>query len=135
MRTGIIHERTWSPRKAFLFTSQRMTKKKLYLHVIESSFKTPKSCACSPTTARDGEDLSYMYMVGITFILILCSKTDEVDRFTRINRNMFKPPVREEVKDLVRQNFTREIEFYQFCRQRLHRQLLALRLPSAHSGA
>ena len=74
-------------------------------------------------------------MVGILFILILCSKADEVDRFTRINRNLFKPPVREEVKDLVRRNFTREIEFYQFCRQRLHRQLLALRLPSAYSGA
>lgn len=54
---------------------------------------------------------------------------NEVDRFTRINRNLFKPPVSEEVKDIVRANFTREVEFYQFCRQRLHRQLLALRLP------
>ncbi|KAL0271532.1 UNVERIFIED_CONTAM: hypothetical protein PYX00_008596 [Menopon gallinae] len=54
---------------------------------------------------------------------------DEVDRFTRINRNLFKPPVSEQVKEIVRRNFTREIEFYQFCRQRLHRQLLALRLP------
>lgn len=60
---------------------------------------------------------------------------DEVDRFTRINRNLFKPPVSEEVKDIVRQNFTREVEFYQFCRQRLHRQLLALRLPSTYTGA
>ncbi|XP_069701265.1 heparan sulfate 2-O-sulfotransferase pipe [Periplaneta americana] len=60
---------------------------------------------------------------------------DEVDRFTRINRNLFKPPVTEEVKDIVRRNFTREVEFYQFCRQRLHRQLLALRLPSTRSGA
>ncbi|KAK7867172.1 hypothetical protein R5R35_008369 [Gryllus longicercus] len=60
---------------------------------------------------------------------------DEVDRFTRINRNLFKPPVSEEVKDLVRRNFTREVEFYQFCRQRLHKQLLALRLPSARGNA
>ncbi|PSN40983.1 Heparan sulfate 2-O-sulfotransferase pipe [Blattella germanica] len=60
---------------------------------------------------------------------------DEVDRFTRINRNLFKPPVSEEVKELVRRNFTREVEFYQFCRQRLHRQLLALRLPNSRSGA
>lgn len=52
-----------------------------------------------------------------------------MDRFTRINRNLFKPPVSEEVKDIVRANFTREVEFYNFCRQRLHRQLLALRLP------
>ncbi|GLG99530.1 Heparin sulfate O-sulfotransferase [Gryllus bimaculatus] len=40
-----------------------------------------------------------------------------------------------EVKDLVRRNFTREVEFYQFCRQRLHKQLLALRLPSARGNA
>lgn len=57
------------------------------------------------------------------------SPADEVDRFTRINRNLFKPPVSEAVKDIVRANFTREVEFYNFCRQRLHRQLLALRLP------
>uniref|UniRef100_A0A1B6E882 Heparan sulfate 2-O-sulfotransferase pipe n=1 Tax=Clastoptera arizonana TaxID=38151 RepID=A0A1B6E882_9HEMI len=54
---------------------------------------------------------------------------EEVEHFKRINRNMFKPPVSEEVKEIVRRNFTREIEFYYFCRQRLHRQLLALRLP------
>lgn len=29
---------------------------------------------------------------------------------------------------MVRRNFTREIEFYQFCRQRLHKQYLALKL-------
>ncbi|XP_020709058.1 heparan sulfate 2-O-sulfotransferase pipe isoform X2 [Athalia rosae] len=55
---------------------------------------------------------------------------DEVNSFTKINRNFFKPPVSEEIKDLVRKNFTREIEFYQFCRQRLHRQLRALRLTN-----
>lgn len=53
---------------------------------------------------------------------------DEVNAFTRINRNFFKPPVSEEVKDMVRSNFTREIEFYQFCRQRLYKQLRALKL-------
>ena len=46
-----------------------------------------------------------------------------------INKNSFKPPVSEEVKDLVRKNFTREIEFYQFCRQRLHKQYLSANLP------
>ncbi|XP_054286371.1 heparan sulfate 2-O-sulfotransferase pipe-like isoform X2 [Macrosteles quadrilineatus] len=54
----------------------------------------------------------------------------ELDSFRKINRNTFKPPVSEEVKDMVRRNFTREIDFYLFCRQRLHRQLLALRLPN-----
>lgn len=46
-----------------------------------------------------------------------------------INKNTFKPPVSEEVKVMVRKNFTREIEFYQFCRQRLHKQYLAAKLP------
>uniref|UniRef100_A0A1B6JPQ9 Heparan sulfate 2-O-sulfotransferase pipe n=1 Tax=Homalodisca liturata TaxID=320908 RepID=A0A1B6JPQ9_9HEMI len=55
--------------------------------------------------------------------------TEELASFRKINRNTFKPPVSEEVKDMVRRNFTREIDFYLFCRQRLHRQLLALRLP------
>lgn len=43
------------------------------------------------------------------------------------NSNPFKPHISEEIKQMVRQNFTREIEFYQFCRQRLHRQYLALK--------
>jgi len=45
---------------------------------------------------------------------------------SKINRNLYKPTVSEDVKNLVRQNFTRETEFYQFCRQRLHRQYNAL---------
>lgn len=44
------------------------------------------------------------------------------------NRNPTKPNISEEIKELVRRNFTREIEFYQFCRQRLHKQYLALKL-------
>ncbi|KAF2901601.1 hypothetical protein ILUMI_04588 [Ignelater luminosus] len=54
---------------------------------------------------------------------------DEISRYNTINRNTFKPPVSEEVKEIVRRNFTKEIEFYQFCKQRLHKQLFALRLP------
>ncbi|KAG8041007.1 hypothetical protein G9C98_001995 [Cotesia typhae] len=55
---------------------------------------------------------------------------DEMNSFKKINRNSFKPPVSEAIKEMVRKNFTREIEFYQFCRQRLHRQLRALKLSS-----
>ncbi|XP_012284255.1 heparan sulfate 2-O-sulfotransferase pipe isoform X2 [Orussus abietinus] len=55
---------------------------------------------------------------------------DQENSFTKINRNFFKPPVSEEVKDLVRRNFTREVEFYQFCKQRLHKQLRALKLAN-----
>ncbi|KAK4877128.1 hypothetical protein RN001_009634 [Aquatica leii] len=54
---------------------------------------------------------------------------DEISKYNTINRNTFKPHVNEEVKDIVRKNFTREIEFYQFCKQRLHKQFYALKLP------
>jgi hypothetical protein len=50
---------------------------------------------------------------------------NEIKSFNNINRNNFKPPVSEEIKNLVRQNFSREIEFYKFCKQRLHTQFLA----------
>lgn len=50
------------------------------------------------------------------------------NRVNAINTNRFKPPVSEMVKDIVRKNFTREIEFYEFCRQRLYKQYAALNL-------
>ncbi|XP_076050967.1 heparan sulfate 2-O-sulfotransferase pipe [Oratosquilla oratoria] len=54
---------------------------------------------------------------------------NEVQKFSKVNKNIYKPPVSEKIKDIVRKNFTREIEFYEFCRQRLHMQYAALRLP------
>ncbi|XP_054732194.1 heparan sulfate 2-O-sulfotransferase pipe-like [Anastrepha obliqua] len=44
------------------------------------------------------------------------------------NYNPMKPHIAEDIKEMVRKNFTREIEFYQFCRQRLHKQYLAIKL-------
>lgn len=67
------------------------------------------------------------YNISFVFILLVVS-ADEISRYTTINKNNFKPPVSEEVKDIVRRNFTKEIEFYNFCKQRLHKQYLALRL-------
>ncbi|XP_035784731.1 heparan sulfate 2-O-sulfotransferase pipe-like isoform X2 [Anopheles albimanus] len=54
---------------------------------------------------------------------------NEVNVLRKINKNNFKPPVSEEIKELVRRNFTKEIEFYQFCKQRLYKQYLATQLP------
>ena len=48
----------------------------------------------------------------------------EVKKFR--NRNAFKVPVSDEVLQLLRANFTREIEFYEFCKQRLDRQVKEL---------
>jgi hypothetical protein len=56
---------------------------------------------------------------------------NEVQIFSRINRNIYKPPVAEATKDIVRKNFTRELEFFDFCKQRLHKQYLALNLDAA----
>ncbi|CRK94723.1 CLUMA_CG008223, isoform A [Clunio marinus] len=53
---------------------------------------------------------------------------NEIQKFNKINKNSFKSPVSEEVKNLLRQNFSREIEFYNFCKQRLHTQFLAANL-------
>ena len=35
-------------------------------------------------------------------------------------KNNYKLPVSNEVKDILKHNFTNEIEFYEFCKQRLH---------------
>lgn len=51
---------------------------------------------------------------------------NKIDNFQSCNRNEFKPKVSEQVKNIVRQNFTREIEFYEFCRQRLKAQYAAV---------
>ncbi|KAK8376691.1 hypothetical protein O3P69_009952 [Scylla paramamosain] len=54
---------------------------------------------------------------------------NEVQKFSKVNRNIYKPQVPHEVKEIVRKNFTREMEFYEFCRRRLYMQYAALKLP------
>lgn len=63
------------------------------------------------------------------FYLLFVFVSDEISRYHPINKNAFKPPVDEKIKDIVRRNFTKEIEFYEFCKQRLHKQYIALKLP------
>lgn len=53
---------------------------------------------------------------------------NDVNVLSKINRNIYKPSVAEETKNIVRKNFTRESEFFDFCKQRLHKQYLALNL-------
>ena len=55
---------------------------------------------------------------------------DQIQKYSHINRNIYKPSVEEATKEVVRKNFTREIEFFEFCKQRLHKQYLALNLDS-----
>ena len=44
-----------------------------------------------------------------------------------ININDVKPKTPEYIKKIVSMNFTLELEFYEFCQQRFHRQLLAIK--------
>lgn len=84
----------------------------------------------SPSTLV--ECLHAFHVVCVRFLFVsVCSvrRTDPANNFNKINKNSFKPSVSEHVKDIVRQNFTREIEFYEFCRQRLHKQYLAVHTP------
>ena len=49
-------------------------------------------------------------------------------RWRNVNRNIFKPKVPAATMEAYQRNMTRETEFYQYCKQRLHRQFLALGL-------
>ena len=42
----------------------------------------------------------------------------------RTNQNLSKPRVREDIKEMVAKNMSLEIRFYEFCKQRLYKQLL-----------
>ena len=44
----------------------------------------------------------------------------------KVNKNVHKPNVSNEIKNLVKANMTLEFEFYNFCRQRLFRQSIAI---------
>lgn len=81
--------------------------------------------------------LSLIVMILISMHFISCciqSKISSASESVRINRNAFKPPVSEYVKDIVRRNFSREVEFYEFCKDRLYKQYRALRLPTGKSN-
>ena len=83
----------------------------------------PKDCA---TAMLNFQGQSSVKLPSTHFLLIIFA--EEIKTFSKINRNTYKPSVPEEVKDIVRRNFTRELEFYDFCKQRLHKQYLALNL-------
>ena len=43
-----------------------------------------------------------------------------------VNKNLYKPKMPKEVRKALMQNFTMEIDFYEFCKARLQKQYLAL---------
>ena len=49
------------------------------------------------------------------------------NRMPRVNRNKQKPPVTEELKKILKSNFSSELEFYDYCKQRLYKQYLAIK--------
>ncbi|XP_036336969.1 heparan sulfate 2-O-sulfotransferase pipe-like [Rhagoletis pomonella] len=50
------------------------------------------------------------------------------DKITNRNKNRRKPKIDPDVKEMMRRNFTNEYDFYNFCKQRLYKQYLALNL-------
>ena len=44
-----------------------------------------------------------------------------------VNRNNFKQETPQYIKDIISENFTKELEFYEFCKQRFQQQLLAIK--------
>lgn len=51
-----------------------------------------------------------------------------------VNRNAFRPAISEQVRALLARNLTQEIEFYQFVRQRLNKQFIAVQLEKSLSN-
>lgn len=47
------------------------------------------------------------------------------------HKNIYKPTVDSGIRNVLERNFTREIEFYEFCKQRLHRQYM--HMPGRHA--
>jgi hypothetical protein len=50
----------------------------------------------------------------------------ELMRATHVNKNIFKPKTPSDIRQSLMANFSMEIEFYEYCKQRLNRQYLAL---------
>eukprot|EP00096_Caligus_rogercresseyi_P011298 TRINITY_DN4404_c0_g1_i1.p1 TRINITY_DN4404_c0_g1~~TRINITY_DN4404_c0_g1_i1.p1 ORF type:complete len:333 (+),score=63.69 TRINITY_DN4404_c0_g1_i1:29-1027(+) len=53
-------------------------------------------------------------------------KIDDVYKNGKINVNRFKPLVEQEVWDTLTRNFTLEIKFYEYCKDRLNKQYLTI---------
>uniref|UniRef100_A0A1I8PA45 Heparan sulfate 2-O-sulfotransferase pipe-like n=1 Tax=Stomoxys calcitrans TaxID=35570 RepID=A0A1I8PA45_STOCA len=48
------------------------------------------------------------------------------EKVSNRNKNRRKPHIDEDVKEMIRKNFTNEYDFYYFCKQRLYKQYIAL---------
>ncbi|XP_061393620.1 heparan sulfate 2-O-sulfotransferase pipe-like [Musca vetustissima] len=56
------------------------------------------------------------------------------DKITNRNKNKRKPKVDDDVRAMIRKNFTHEYEFYYFCKQRLYKQYLAANLKELQAN-
>ncbi|XP_058985297.1 heparan sulfate 2-O-sulfotransferase pipe isoform X4 [Musca domestica] len=88
--------------------------------IVEHDFAVVGSWEDVNVTLRVLENYIPKYFRGATKLYY-----DDLAKVKR-NSNNWKPKIREDVKALVRKNFTREYEFYHFCKQRLYRQYFAL---------
>lgn len=92
-------------------------------NVVETQYSVVGVLEDMNTTLAVFEKYIPRFFAGATEIYF-----NDMAEFKKINKNNFKPPVTEEVKQLLRQNFSREIDFYKYCKQRLQTQFLATNL-------
>jgi dermatan/chondrotin sulfate uronyl 2-O-sulfotransferase UST len=88
---------------------------------VESEFAVVGVLEDLNTTLAVLEKYIPRFFKGVTKIYF-----DKMEKFSKINKNENKPKVSEEIKNIVRKNLSREIEFYEFCKERLQRQFEAL---------
>lgn len=58
---------------------------------------------------------------------LLFQFSEAKNRLHQVNRNSIKPSVSQEVREILHKNLTNEIEFYNFCKQRLYKQYIAIK--------
>ena len=73
-----------------------------------------------PETMRVLESFVPFYFHGVTE-----EYENQFEKKLR-NKNLLKPRVREDIKEMVAKNMSLEIKFYEFCKQRLYKQLLSV---------
>ncbi|XP_055843997.1 heparan sulfate 2-O-sulfotransferase pipe isoform X2 [Episyrphus balteatus] len=55
------------------------------------------------------------------------------DKIRKRNKNTRKPKVDDDVREMIKKNFTQEYDFYHFCKQRLYKQYISLKLKELDS--
>ena len=87
---------------------------------VEQDYSVVGILELMPETLKVLESFVPSYFHGISEVY------DNQFKKKRKNQNLSKPRVREDIKEMVAKNMSSEIKFYEFCKQRLYKQLLSV---------